>query len=63
VSEEVFLGKLKGCLACPEGEDKGFFSWQACDLCNSSLGGMRFAAHTREGFHLDVCTDCLEGLA
>lgn len=42
------------------------FSWSACELCGSSLGGDRYPAHaydTREGrdliVHFDVCVDCM----
>jgi len=50
-----------------EVEEDGGFSWAACDLCGSTLGGDRFAAHgfTPEGklIHLDICMDCLQYLA
>lgn len=52
--------------------EEGGFSWQDCDLCGSSLGGDRYAAHATQlprayptpgkpgGLtHLDVCADCL----
>ena len=47
-------------------EDEGGFSWYNCELCNSSLGGNRYAAHASkktadkwEHTHLDICEDCL----
>ena len=49
--------------------DEGSFSWHSCDICNSSLGGTRFAAHSfipgvddNELEHLEICTDCLLSL-
>lgn len=42
--------------------DEPNFSWQACEICNSHLGGDRYAAHARdennEIIHFEVCTDC-----
>lgn len=46
--------------------DEGGFSWHNCELCNSPLGGDRYAAHASKQVngrwqhtHLDVCVDCL----
>jgi len=51
-------------------QDEGSFSWHACELCGSHLGGDRFAAHATkqengkwEHTHLDVCSDCLMAMA
>ena len=57
------------CSECPEEQngDEGHFSWSACGVCNSSLGGDRFAAHGMDTdgnlVHLDVCVDCLQYIA
>lgn len=43
--------------------DEGGFSWQGCDLCDSTLGGNLYDAHgvCEDGAvdHLSICTDCL----
>lgn len=43
--------------------DEGHFSWYACELCNSTLGGNRYAAHYRDDdneiCHIEICVDCL----
>jgi hypothetical protein len=47
--------------------DEGGFSWHGCEVCRSSLGGTRYAAHgfAEDGsvLHYDVCADCLCYLA
>jgi len=47
--------------------DEGGFSWQSCEVCGSSLGGDRYAAHgiaaNGDILHYDICCDCLEYLA
>ena len=47
--------------------DEGGFSWQNCDVCGSSLGGDRYAAHGHDSegsiIHYDICCDCLAYLA
>ena len=44
--------------------DEGGFSWQPCELCGSTLGGNRYAAHYRDDnndiIHLDICADCMD---
>jgi len=61
------VGTIPDCGECSEGEDGGFFSWSACDVCDSSLGGDRHAAHAcdEDGnvIHLDICVDCLVYIA
>lgn len=45
--------------------DEGSFSWDACDLCGSHLGGNRYSAHavtddaSQDDIHLEICQDCL----
>ena len=46
-------------------EEDGHFSSYPCDLCGSSLGGDRYAAHffaddnpQKELCHIEVCVDC-----
>ena len=62
------------CPSCPDCVDidldmgeEGFFSWQACDYCHSTLGGMRYPAHGRDAdgeiVHVDVCVDCVFNIA
>ena len=59
----VSVGTCDRCNDCDEYAD-GFFSWAACDTCNSSLGGMRYPAHylddNGELCHIDVCMDCVQ---
>jgi hypothetical protein len=53
--EFVSTGACPGCDECELGEectdrerelaDEPHFSWRSCDVCNSSLGGDRHAAH------------------
>ena len=47
--------------------DEGGFSFQACALCGSTLGGDRYAGHGIDAggalVHFEVCTDCLFYLA
>jgi len=57
--------------------EEGHFSWQACDICGSHLGGDRYSAHailktqvngdceTGDGeiVHLEVCVDCVMYMA
>lgn len=43
-----------------------YFSWSACELCDSGLGGNREDAHAiYDGslIHLRICTDCVAYLA
>jgi len=42
----------------------GYFSRQPCDLCGSTLGGMRYDATARESadseiVELEICVDCV----
>ena len=42
--------------------DEPHFSWNACDFCDSGLGGDREAAHGWIGdklVHFNICTDCV----
>jgi hypothetical protein len=65
------VGLCSGCSDCPvcdgEESDEGHFSWQSCEVCGSSLGGDRYAAHAldKDGnlVHLEVCVDCLAYIA
>lgn len=47
--------------------DEGGFSWYACEVCRSHLGGNRYAAHgfdaNDEVIHYSICGDCLFYLA
>jgi len=46
--------------------DEGEFSWQPCELCHSTLGGQRYAAHALDSndelIHLEICVDCVQNL-
>ena len=54
------------CPGCPE-EDEGFFSWSACEVCGSTLGGNRYPAHALDAngeiVHFDACVDCYTYIA
>ena len=42
------------------------FSWSQCDICGSTLGGSRHAAHAFDNgelVHLMVCVDCVMYMA
>jgi hypothetical protein len=43
--------------------DEGSFDWSPCELCGTTLGGDRWAAHgvteDDDVIHFDICTDCL----
>lgn len=68
-----YLSECGDCPTWPHYEDgvsyecEPFFSWSACELCGSELGGNREVGHgfsSREGerdrlVHLYVCTDCV----
>jgi hypothetical protein len=45
--------------------DDPYFSWSACELCGSGLGGNRYRAHYRDDndeiCHLEICEDCVLG--
>ena len=67
--KHLYSGACPGCSECGIPEDaeeynvEPFFSWRACHLCGSSLGGDRHPAHYRDRdddhiAHIDVCTDC-----
>jgi len=48
--------------------EEASFSWSACDICGSRLGGDRAPAHgvcseTGEIVHMSVCVDCTVFLA
>lgn len=62
---------LKGILFAPKNETsenvEGYFSWNHCDHCGSTLGGERFDIVYRELLtgpiqEASVCTDCYIGL-
>ena len=68
----VSVGASAQCSECGDDGDsanEGFFSWQACDLCGSTLGGQRYPCHAimdaemkpwhGELWHGACCVDCL----
>ena len=59
-------GICPGCESCPE-EDEGFFSWSACEVCGSTLGGNRHPVHAVDSdgniIHFDACVDCYTYIA
>lgn len=71
----VAVGCAADCCCVSAGEEdhdlcsEASFSWTACDVCNSGLGGDRHNAHgiysSEKGdyIHLDICTDCLSYFA
>lgn len=65
--EHVSEGPCPGCETCGLPEDaeeydcEPGFSWSACEVCGSSLGGDRHPFHgILDGklLHLEGCTDC-----
>jgi hypothetical protein len=59
-------GICPGCDDCPDTEE-GFFSWSACEVCGSTLGGNRYPVHARDSdgniVHFDACEDCYTYIA
>ena len=56
--------ELVAAVECGDVADEPFFSWEACERCNSGMGGNRYVAHGRESMdgpiiHMDICTDCV----
>jgi len=55
----------ENCHDCESCEMEAEFSWQSCEMCNSSLGGSRhalakiFPGTSQEPIYYSVCMDCL----
>lgn len=56
-----------GCHSPTQDQSEGFFSWQPCECCGSTLGGNRetysFAQTWGGIFEADICQDCVYFLA
>lgn len=63
-------GYCPGCEDCPEPQYDGdcaflepSFSWRACEVCGSRLGGDRLPIHAVDEngdiVHFDACMDCI----
>jgi len=70
-SENAQFPSLGYCPGCEECEKAGHteecceehFSWRACEVCGSHLGGNRYPVHSVDAngdiLHWDACTDCV----
>ena len=41
------------------GNSEPFFSWRPCECCGLHKGGDRYDMIATNGFHYEVCVDCL----